>query len=592
MNSRALKPISGEDSVAEHLEQLMRANVNAPVAAIAGTGLIVPIPPTLPYWGSNVIQARSLFDIVVSEDRSKVAKLWAKAQELGEVTGPVRLMTKKESSADLHLFDVRKRFGVFFGVLTSPGGSAGTELITEVNDVAATRFATLYEDESGKVIDCDQTYLKMFGLEEVDIIGKTVLDQIHPDDQGRAIESWLTMLGTFQTQHARVRRRKSDGTWLWTDVTMHNYLNHPTRNYAMIQVIDVSAEMEAQEALSAREDFLRHLTESLPIGVMVVNPERKVTYLNTRIQEMLSMPPLAGPIETDAPITYLDLVNCLSGLGPASSSSISESVRKCLDSGHGFDIEIDVIRSKRRNDNKPESSSISRCLFSLRPTGSPEHSVSGVVVCVMDVTESARLRGELEYRATFDELTGCLNRSAILGVVESEVAEDKENFGVIFVDLDGFKKVNDTHGHVAGDELLRTIGKRLRSILKEGDTVGRIGGDEFLVVCKDLSRIEDLTSVARRVQGSFAHPVSLGKVSLKVQASIGGSVYCPTYATGEIRNSIPPENIRPIGGPGAIAERLVASADTAMYRSKKQGLGIPKFSFPLVEDNGSEPDPD
>ena len=115
-----------------------------------------------------------------------------------------------------------------------------------------------------------------------------------------------------------------------------------------------------------------------------------------------------------------------------------------------------------------------------------------------------RAHRELERRATFDALTGCYNRGAILELLERELArEDGAGIGVIYVDLDKFKPVNDTLGHAAGDELLAGVAERLRELTRREDDVGRLGGDEFLVLLPDIRSSEVAMRVAERICNSM-----------------------------------------------------------------------------------------
>ena len=106
---------------------------------------------------------------------------------------------------------------------------------------------------------------------------------------------------------------------------------------------------------------------------------------------------------------------------------------------------------------------------------------------MLDVTDSARARQELEHRATYDTLTHAYNRSSILAVLQDELsASRRQQTGVVYVDLDEFKPVNDTLGHAAGDELLVLVAERLKMASRDSDVLGRLGGDEFLIVLRDL----------------------------------------------------------------------------------------------------------
>ena len=143
------------------------------------------------------------------------------------------------------------------------------------------------EDEAANVLDCDQAFIDMFGYSAEEMLGKSVLNQIHPDDQGRAVEGWLAVLSTRRAQQTRLRRRRKDGTYMWVDTTLHNFLNQPDRNYVLVEIIDISAEMQAQEALQEREELLRRLTNAMPVGLLHLDTERNVKYHNARLLDIL-----------------------------------------------------------------------------------------------------------------------------------------------------------------------------------------------------------------------------------------------------------------------------------------------------------------
>jgi diguanylate cyclase (GGDEF)-like protein len=123
---------------------------------------------------------------------------------------------------------------------------------------------------------------------------------------------------------------------------------------------------------------------------------------------------------------------------------------------------------------------------------------------------------------------------------------------VAYIDLDGFKAVNDTHGHAAGDQLLRRLAARMNDALRDGDTLARIGGDEFVAVLTDLQPEQDCDPILTRLLGAAAEPVVTDAVTLRVSASIGVSLYSPN-------NEAP------------VADLLMRQADQAMYRAKQLG---------------------
>ena len=141
----------------------------------------------------------------------------------------------------------------------------------------------------------------------------------------------------------------------------------------------------------------------------------------------------------------------------------------------GADIEITL--------DEPAGAKL--CSFGIRPLTAESGAVTGAIACA-DITERVRMRQELQIRATIDNLTKCRNRSAILEALTDLLAPATWSYGalaVFFIDLNHFKQINDSHGHAAGDELLRCIAGRLLHGAREQDIVGRLGGDEFLVLC-------------------------------------------------------------------------------------------------------------
>jgi diguanylate cyclase (GGDEF)-like protein len=172
--------------------------------------------------------------------------------------------------------------------------------------------------------------------------------------------------------------------------------------------------------------------------------------------------------------------------------------------------------------------------------------------------ELAESRAQLEHKATHDPLTGLENRASFFDRLEETVMpalDRSEVVAVLFVDLDGFKLVNDRFGHSVGDTVLKAAAERLRSVIRPGDVLSRIGGDEFVILCgiKEMqeTQAEQIAiRVAHRVKSAFVDPFTVGATSMCVSASIGIAV---------------DRNVS--GNP----EDIVAAADAAMYVAKARG---------------------
>jgi diguanylate cyclase (GGDEF)-like protein len=188
----------------------------------------------------------------------------------------------------------------------------------------------------------------------------------------------------------------------------------------------------------------------------------------------------------------------------------------------------------------------------MRPLTDEAGDVTGAVGCVSDITAQVLLRHQLEIRANTDELTSCLSRPRTLEVLAAELAAQSETSGgiaVIFIDLCGFKTINDQFGHAAGDQVLKVAGARLKSAIRPYDQVGRFGGDEFLVVCPRVETALLSLEIAKRITASLTQPVNSTSDVIQLRASVGVSWS--------------PEVID--------ADTLVARADGAMYESKRGG---------------------
>lgn len=180
--------------------------------------------------------------------------------------------------------------------------------------------------------------------------------------------------------------------------------------------------------------------------------------------------------------------------------------------------------------------------------------------------DHARMQEELFRRAHHDSLTQLPNRrlcdERITQAIE-RAARHNRKIGMLCIDLDEFKQVNDVHGHEVGDHLLRTIAVRLQARLRATDTLSRMGGDEFLAVLDDIKAPEDLEKIAEAMRNAIAEPIVLGNVVLRATASIGGAMY-PTD--------------------GITAKELKLHSDHAMYRAKQRGRNVfQMFSAELSE---------
>jgi diguanylate cyclase (GGDEF)-like protein len=185
------------------------------------------------------------------------------------------------------------------------------------------------------------------------------------------------------------------------------------------------------------------------------------------------------------------------------------------------------------------------------------HNMLEVRLLYKTVAEQGRMQKEM---ALHDALTGLPNRRLLVDRIEKAMQHASRGhnmMAVMYLDLDGFKAVNDTHGHHTGDELLKIVSDRLLRATRKEDTVARIGGDEFIVVLSDIAHVDDVVRPASKVLRFLSSPFEIGELTVKVSASIGIAFY---------------------PGDGQHVEALISHADKALYDAKRAGKNRYHFS--------------
>jgi diguanylate cyclase (GGDEF)-like protein len=339
-----------------------------------------------------------------------------------------------------------------------------------------------------------------------------------------------------------------------------------------------------QEELQEQGELLRRLIEAMPDGLLQLDTERNVVYHNPRLLEILHVVPDPGlhvvpdpgphvvsdPVlhvvshpnlrparpaeETDAEAPQAARTSTtvlLRTLTEQGTAAFGTALGLALEEGVDRVVEVEVVLA---------SGDRRRALMIVRVLRRGSGEVSGAITSVVDVTESAAARVALEKRATFDALTRCHNRSSILEALQRELdREDTSNTGVVYLDLDNFKSVNDTLGHAAGDELLILVVERLKAANRDEDLIGRLGGDEFLVLLRGIPGAEVAMSAAKRIADSLRASVQLSCGAVDLRASVG--VACTEHEA-------------------ISSEDLIERADAAMHRSKDLRQGLPVLAGP------------
>jgi diguanylate cyclase (GGDEF)-like protein/PAS domain S-box-containing protein len=498
-------------------------------------GLLVPPPEGFETGGlRHITGPQSALGLVVGDDQKIVIETWQRALTQGLANCLIHPVAAPAELVRLHLLDMTHRYGVFVIFLT--GLSAHPVGDTLDHEPIRPRLVSVRKDQVAVFTAVDEEIALILGWTAAELTGTRALELVHPDDQQRAIASWMDMLSTPQGEARRVRLRHlhRDGHPIWFEVTNHNLLADPDDPRVVAEMLDISDEMAAQEALRAGEKLMRRLTETIPMGIVQIDAGRRIVYQNERAARAIGSG--LGDILGE---------DYLAPIVPADRPAIDEAIAAVLGSGTDGDVEYGhrVARGLRR------------VRANLRSLTAETGEITGAIICLTDVTEDVRLRDELAQRASHDALTGCRNRAATLAALGEALRGPGHTRGtaVIFIDLNDFKQVNDRYGHAAGDRLLIHVAGCLRAAARDGDVVGRFGGDEFVVICADVPGADRARSIGETLVAALGEGgVEVAGTRLLPQASVG-------VAWGD------PQTTAPDG--------LIARADTAMYAAKKARTG-------------------
>lgn len=305
-------------------------------------------------------------------------------------------------------------------------------------------------------------------------------------------------------------------------------------------VRDVTQEQEVESELRLLESAVQNLRE----GVMVTTGTWRGTgptilYVNPGFTAM------TGYAEAEVLGRGIRRI-----LGPKTDDRILERLRRSLEAGDSGSVEL-VAYGKDGTE------------FLMHWQATPVHSPAGelthVVSIQRDITNE-RMAEQALHQAERDALTGLANRQLLvrrLGrAVERAASNPTYQYALLFLDLDGFKAVNDSLGHLLGDHLLAAASRRVERTVRPGDTVARFGGDEFVVLVEHVGDVADVLMVTERIRSALELPFELDETTVRISASIGIALSHPTYEE---------------------PEEVLEDADSAMYRAKENGGG--RFEF-------------
>ncbi|MGZ4676126.1 MAG: diguanylate cyclase domain-containing protein [Acidimicrobiia bacterium] len=306
----------------------------------------------------------------------------------------------------------------------------------------------------------------------------------------------------------------------------------------------VHQNQQAHEATAASERRFRMLADSAPAGIFELARGMRVTYANAEGTRMLGTEVVGGTV-------------------PELVAYVADASRDAFTSGLESVAQGDPVRVELQLTPDREARWLA---WQSVPVPAPGPSTPLAFASLLDITELKQAQDALARQATHDPLTGLPNRRLLIEALITSLAElgrghRTGTVALMFIDLDGFKLVNDVLGHDCGDALLKTAAARLRNAVREHDMVARFGGDEFVVLMRHVADRGELHDVAKRILESVSAPINVGGEPARVGASIG---------------------IATATGPDDDPDALVRNADAAMYKAKEHGRGRYEFFRPEI----------
>ena len=488
-----------------------------------------------PLWVPDIMNDPRITRTDISEKTGWNSAFLFPVTAAGKVIGVLDFYAPEIREPDDGLLQVISLFGAEIGHFYQRASTLKElERYSQTFELAAVGIA--YVDGNGKFILVNQRFCDMLGYSKEELDELTFQDISHPDDIHVTDEVrrklWSGEIDSFKVEKRYLRK---DGTTIWINLTStlkRSETGNPLHGISMVE--DITARKKIEQELKESEQRFRSLTELSSDWYWEQDIDFRFTRFEGRNKEFIKHleEEFIGKHGWDGDVEV-------------NNDEHRESMQDLMEAHTSF---RDMVVQRTYPDG-------SRRYFNIsgEPVFDAEGRFKGYRGLSRDITATKHAEERIEYLATHDVLTDLPNRTMftrILGMTIATSKRYKRMFAVLFVDLDGFKDINDTLGHDAGDTVLRTVSKRLKACLRSSDVIARLGGDEFIILVQEINDKTNAGVVAANILSTIAEPMPYSGEEYKLTASIGICLF-PEDANSE--------------------QSLINNADKAMYITKNSG---------------------
>ncbi|MBS1157790.1 MAG: putative signal transduction protein containing a rane domain, an and a domain [Proteobacteria bacterium] len=415
----------------------------------------------------------------------------------------------------------------------------------------ASPLGIFVSDAQGNCIYTNAAYQEISGLSLEQTLGTNWSMAIHPDDRQRIVIGWRDAVRGEEAFQTEVRFLRRDGSIIWTRLNAAAMRDGWTLRGRVQIVEDITVRKavedelkQIQEALFEEKERAQVTLNSIGDAVLTTNLQANVTYLNLAAEAMTGWPredALGRPLA--------EVFRVIDG---QSRVAIASPALRAMSEDRVVGLAADSMLIRR-------DGSEAAIEDSSAPIHNRDGKVAGAVIVFHDVSASRAMAQKMSHLAQHDFLTGLPNRLLLTERLSQAIGlaqRHRKQVGLLFLDLDYFKNVNDSLGHLIGDQLLQSVAGRLATCVRNTDTVCRQGGDEFVILLAEIEQPRDAAQVAEKLLASLLLPHLIEGHELHVTLSIGISIY--------------PND-------GISADSAMQNADTAMYYAKANGRNNYQF---------------